>query len=124
MPYSFYISSPWRGLQQERAAVKQAIVENHQAYQDSYEASSEPLLASCLNDVEGSDVYILLLAHRYGTRTQNGAGPSITELEFDKAVQCGKLIYAYFLNYILDQIWLNYFIVCQMIYQSINANFK
>ena len=98
LPLSFYISSPLRGLRQARAAVKQAVVENHHAYKDSYEASNEPIIASCLADVAGSDIYILLLAFRYGTRTEHGQGPSITELEFDQAVQSGKQIYFYDLN--------------------------
>ena len=99
MPLSFYISSPFRGLQQERAAVKKAITQNNHAYKDSYEASSDPVIASCLVDVEGCDIYVLLLAYRYGTRTDGGQGPSITELEFDQAVQSGKPIYSYDLNF-------------------------
>ncbi|TVS08082.1 MAG: DUF4062 domain-containing protein, partial [Cyanobium sp. PLM2.Bin73] len=102
MPLSFYISSPFRGLQQERAAAKRAVVDNNHAYKDSYEASPDPVIETCLKDVAHSDVYVLLLAFRYGTRTEGGAGPSITELEFDQAVASGRPIYAYVMNFILD----------------------
>ena len=53
MPFSFYISSPFRGLRQERDAAKRAVVENNHGY----EASPDPVIETCLKDVAPRDVY-------------------------------------------------------------------
>jgi formylglycine-generating enzyme required for sulfatase activity len=100
--HSFYISSPFLGLVKERERVKELISRAGHAYRDSYGGSPEPVVATCQNDVRRADHYILLLAYRYGSLAQDGSGLSITELEFEAALQAGKAIHAFFLEFTSD----------------------
>src|SRR6185295_13510711 len=58
---------------------------------DSYLPDSETVQESCLDDVGGCDLYVLILGHRYGfvPADDNPDGLSITQLEFRRAGQCG-----------------------------------
>ena len=61
----------------------------HQAI-DSYLPDSETVQESCLDDVGGCDLYVLILGHRYGfvPTDDNPDGLSITQLEFRRAGEC------------------------------------
>jgi len=63
---------------------------HHQAV-DSYLPDSDTLRGSCLDDVAGCDLYVLILGHRYGFQPakDDPEGLSITQLEFRRAGQCG-----------------------------------
>jgi formylglycine-generating enzyme required for sulfatase activity len=100
--HSFYISSPYLGLVKERERVKELISRSGHAYRDSYGGSPEPVVATCQNDVRRADHYLLLLAYRYGSIAKEGSGLSITELEFEAAVEAGKAIHAFFLEFTSD----------------------
>jgi formylglycine-generating enzyme required for sulfatase activity len=100
--HSFYISSPYLGLVKERERVKDLITRAGHAYRDSYGGSSEPVVNTCQNDVRKSDHYILLLSYRYGSIAKDGSGLSITELEFEAAIEEGKEIRAFFLEFTSD----------------------
>jgi formylglycine-generating enzyme required for sulfatase activity len=100
--HSFYISSPYLGLVKERERVKDLITRAGHAYRDSYSGSSDPVVTTCQNDVRSSDHYILLLSYRYGSLAQDGSGLSITELEFEAALEAGKPIRAFFLEFTSD----------------------
>jgi hypothetical protein len=91
--HSFYISSPYLGLVKERERVKELISRAGHAYRDSYGGSPDPVVATCQNDVRRADHYILLLAYRYGSLAGDGSGLSITELEFEAALEAGKNIH-------------------------------
>lgn len=54
---------------------------------DSYAPDSQPVLESCLADIDGCDLYVLILGHRYGFRPleTNPENLSITHLEFRQA---------------------------------------
>ena len=80
--HRFYISSPFLGLQKERAEAKQLINRQNHAYGDSYGGSSDPLVETCQRDVCASDHYVLILGERYGTRRAEYGGKSVTELKF------------------------------------------
>ena len=90
-----YVSSTYRDLSEHRATLKASLeragfdVES----MERYPAFDERPLDRCLEDVARSDVYVLLLAHRYGSRvpTQNPLDPplSITEREYRHAIACG-----------------------------------
>jgi hypothetical protein len=54
-----------------------------------YGAQDKRPLEKCLEDVENCDLYIGIFAWRYGY-IPPGHNKSITELEFSKAVECGK----------------------------------
>ena len=62
----------------------------HQAV-DSYLPDSDTVRGSCLEDVGGCDLYVLILGHRYGFQPpgDNPEGLSITQLEFRRAGECG-----------------------------------
>jgi formylglycine-generating enzyme required for sulfatase activity len=100
--HSFYISSPYLGLIKERERVKELINRAGHAYRDSYSGSSEPVVNTCQNDVRSADHYILLLSYRYGSIAKDGSGLSITELEYEAALEAGKQIRAFFLEFTSD----------------------
>jgi len=58
----------------------------------SYLPNSDTIRDSCLDDVDKSDLYVLVAGHRYGSRPphDNPEGLSITHLEFRRAGQSGK----------------------------------
>jgi hypothetical protein len=101
-PHRFYISSPFSGLQNEREEAKNLITRQYHAYRDSYGGSTEPLVETCQRDVRASDHYILILGERYGTRQPDHEGKSVTELEFEAAVEAHLSIHAFFLGYVSD----------------------
>ena len=62
------------------------MAEQHQVVH-SYRPNSDPVRESCLDDVDGCDLYVLILGHRYGFQPaqDNPEGLSITQLEFRRA---------------------------------------
>ena len=84
-----YVSSTFVDLEQHRAALKGALEKAQYDVEcmEKYPAFDERPLDKCLADVARSDVYVLLLAHRYGYRPQEGnpGGKSITQLEYEEA---------------------------------------
>ncbi|MGH3847851.1 MAG: DUF4062 domain-containing protein, partial [Pseudonocardiaceae bacterium] len=86
-----YVSSTITDLQPERQAVLEWLrLARHQAI-DSYLPDSDTVRDSCLEDVAGCDLYVLVLGYRYGFRPAEGnpGGLSITHLEFRRAGECG-----------------------------------
>src|SRR5215831_15537408 len=86
-----YVSSTIADLERERRAVLDWLrLARHQAV-DSYLPSSDTVRDSCLDDVAGCDLYVLILGHRYGARPpgSNPGGLSVTHLEFRRAGECG-----------------------------------
>lgn len=82
-----YVSSTIADMQAERAAVLQWLrAARHQAI-DSYLPSSDTVRESCVADVAGCDLYVLILGHRYGHQPQddNPRQLSITQLEYEEA---------------------------------------
>jgi hypothetical protein len=85
-----YVSSTIADLKPERQAVLDWLrLARHQAI-DSYLPDSETVQESCLDDVGGCDLYVLILGHRYGfvPTDDNPDGLSITQLEFRRAGEC------------------------------------
>jgi Domain of unknown function (DUF4062)/Tetratricopeptide repeat len=86
-----YVSSTIADLAGERRAVLDWLrLARHQAV-DSYLPDSDTVRDSCLDDVAGCDLYVLILGHRYGSQPpqDNPQGLSITHLEFRRAGECG-----------------------------------
>jgi hypothetical protein len=100
--HRFYISSPFLGLKKEREEAKKLISRRNHAYGDSYGGSTDPLVETCQRDVRASDHYVLILGERYGTRRPEHGNKSVTELEFEAAVDAGLSLHAYFLGYCWD----------------------
>ena len=91
MMATVYVSSTVADLAEERRAVLDWLrLARHQAV-DSYLPDSDTVRDSCLDDVAGCDLYVLILGHRYGFQPPDGnpEGLSITQLEFRRAGECG-----------------------------------
>lgn len=87
-----YLSATRLDLTAECAAVKDWLIDAGHEPLDSYTPDSQPVLKSCLADIEGCDLYVLVLGHRYGFRPpeENPENLSITQLEFRHAGTHGK----------------------------------
>lgn len=87
-----YISATRLDLAAECSAVKAWLSDAGHQPVDSYTPDSQPVLKSCLADIDDCDLYVLILGHRYGFRPQeeNPENLSITHLEFRHAGTHGK----------------------------------
>lgn len=87
-----YVSSTFRDLREHRATLRVALEKAGYDVEsmERYPAFDERPLDRCLHDVENSDIYVLLIAHRYGHRVPgaNVLEPplSITEREYRHAL--------------------------------------
>jgi hypothetical protein len=99
-----YVSSTVADLERERRAVMDWLVAAGHQPLHSYLPDSDTVRDSCLADVDGCDLYVLILGHRYGFRPgqDNPEGLSITHLEFRRAGQSGIPRIALLSNSILD----------------------
>ncbi len=91
MMATVYVSSTVADLAEERRAVLDWLrLARHQAV-DSYLPDSDTVRDSCLEDVGGCELYVLIVGHRYGFQPpdDNPEGLSITQLEFRRAGECG-----------------------------------
>jgi hypothetical protein len=86
-----YVSSTVDDLKDERRAVMDWLVAAGHQPVHSYRPSSDTVRDGCLDDVDGCDLYVLILGHRYGFQPEDGnpEGLSITHLEFRQARQSG-----------------------------------
>ena len=86
---SVYVSSTFIDLEGHRAALKTALEKARYDVEcmEKYTAFDQPPLDRCLADVAATDVYVLLIAHRYGYRPleNNPQRRSITHLEYEQA---------------------------------------
>lgn len=82
-----YVSSTLLDLKAERQAVMDWLTAAGHQPVHSYAPDSETVRASCLEDVEGCDIYVLILGHRYGylPERDNPENLSITHLEYRQA---------------------------------------
>lgn len=89
-----YISSTYEDLKDARDSVYRALrqMKHDPRAMEDYLATDQRPLDRCLMDVEACDLYVGILAWRYGyvPKRDNPDGKSITELEFRHAVKCGK----------------------------------
>ena len=87
-------------LQKARDMVEQALseLEIDGSRFEFWPASPNPPIAECLRSVEESDGLILLLGYRYGTLDKD-SGVSITHLEYRRAKDLKKPIFAYILEW-------------------------
>ena len=96
--YQAFVSSTYTDLIEERKAVTQAILENNcfPAGMELFPASSKSQWEIIKNVIDESDIYILIIAGKYGTfgTDENGNRISYTEMEFDYAARTGKPVIA------------------------------
>lgn len=82
-----YLSATRRDLAAECAKVEKWLVDAGHEPIGSYGPDSQPVLKSCLTDIDGCDLYVLILGHWYGDRPteNNPENLSYTHLEFRHA---------------------------------------
>ncbi|WP_164886727.1 tetratricopeptide repeat protein [Piscinibacter defluvii] len=82
-----YVSSTVADLEPERRAVIEWLVQARHQPVHSYLPDSDTVRDSCLADVDGCDVYVVLLGHRYGFQPPDGNPErlSITHMEYRRA---------------------------------------
>jgi formylglycine-generating enzyme required for sulfatase activity len=89
-----YVSSTFIDLEGHRAALKTALEKARYDVEcmEKYTAFDKRPLDRCLADVAATDVYVLLIAHRYGYRPpeNNPQRRSITQLEYEQASRHNK----------------------------------
>jgi Domain of unknown function (DUF4062) len=89
MPNDIYLSSTLNDLREERDAARDVLAHHGYGVKDSYQASEQDLIGSCLDDVSQCAVYVCIVGMRYGYRPAhtiaNPQDKSITELEFEQA---------------------------------------
>ena len=79
MMATVYVSSTVADLAEERRAVLDWLrLARHQAV-DSYLPDSETVRDSCLDDVAGCDLYVLILGHQYGFQPPDGQSGGVVD---------------------------------------------
>ena len=94
-----FVSSVITGFGAEREAVVQACrsLDVKVVKAEDFPASPATPQGACLQGVDSSDCYVLVLGRRYGD-IQPSSGKSATEEEFDRARERGKHIYVFLLE--------------------------
>ena len=98
-----YISSTYQDLIEHRAAVDRTLRRmGHDVIgMEQYVAEGNKPLDRCLADVRQADIYVVMVAWRYGYIPLDQPDPavlSITELECNEAVKAGKPVLAFLLG--------------------------
>jgi tetratricopeptide (TPR) repeat protein len=98
MSTKIFLSSTQRDLLNERDKVEKTIVSFGQQFigMEHFFSREETALATCLTEVDNSQLFILVVGHRYGFTDSNGI--SYTEREYLRAGQLGKPRYVYLLD--------------------------
>lgn len=90
-----YVSSTFEDLKEERACVREALVDlgHSVTSMESYGSSEERALKTCVEDVQKCDLYVCIVGWRYGFIPPEGNGKSITEQEYEAATKVPRLLY-------------------------------
>jgi len=94
-----FISSTFVDLTEHRKAAHDALEKLglHVIWMEAFGARPEESTKACLDEVEESELFVGIYAHRYGY-IPAGLGISITEQEFDHAQKLGKPIFGFVIN--------------------------
>lgn len=86
--YQVFISSTYEDLKHERDAVIKAVLEmgHFPVGMEMFNAADEEQWVTIQREIDRSDYYLLIVAHRYGSTIAAEGGISYTEKEFDYAV--------------------------------------
>lgn|SRR5260221_36474 len=96
---NFFICSTYVDLKQHREAVINNI-RSHAGVinaQEFFGARDQKPLATCLEEVDKADVFLLFLGHRYGTPDPESK-KSFVECEYDRAITRGLPRFAYVMS--------------------------
>lgn len=100
--YQIFISSTYTDLIAERECVREAILSMEQfPYgMEMFSANDKEQWYTIKDKIDGSDFYVLIIAHRYGSVIESGEdkGISYTEKEYRYAKQIGKPILAFIMD--------------------------
>lgn len=100
--YQIFISSTYTDLMEERESVREAILSMEQfPYgMEMFSANDKEQWHTIKDKIDGSDFYVLIIAHRYGSVIESGAdkGLSYTEKEYRYAKQIKKPILAFIID--------------------------
>ncbi|MBD0374899.1 MAG: DUF4062 domain-containing protein [Bacteroidota bacterium] len=105
MQKKVYISSTFRDLKDHRERVIDLLQKFPDKFDlvamENYVAEALPPVDKCVQDVLGCDIYILLLANRYGFIPQ-GSDKSVTEIEYQTAKEHHKEILVFISDDVKD----------------------
>jgi len=92
-----FLSSTYVDLIEHRKAAHDALEQLglHVIWMESFGARTEDSTTACLKEVEESDLFVGIYAHRYGYISKD---ISITEQEFDYAKKLGKPIFGFIVD--------------------------
>jgi hypothetical protein len=98
--YQVFVSSTFKDLEMQRKAAIQVVVECRHIpiALDTFGARSERDREVIDTMIEESQILILIIGHRYGDRLDGSRGRSYTEYEYEKAVEAGLRVLAFFLD--------------------------
>ncbi|MFM0367880.1 DUF4062 domain-containing protein [Paraburkholderia aspalathi] len=87
--FQIFVSSTFGDLEKERSLVIKAILEmgHIPVGMEMFSAADEEQWNIIKNQIDASDYYVVIAAHRYGSTLPDGTG--YTEKEYDYAVSCG-----------------------------------
>lgn len=87
--YQVFISSTYEDLKEERDQAIKAVLEmgHIPVGMEMFSAADEEQWQLIARQIESSDYYVIIVAHRYGSETPEGV--SYTEKEYDYAKACG-----------------------------------
>lgn len=98
MEKTIYISSTFRELKEHRAKVAEFFRNCSSKFEvvamENYVAESIAPVEKCIEDVKACNIYVLILANRYGF-VPAGSEKSVTETEYETAKQTRKKIFAF-----------------------------
>ncbi len=94
-----FISSTYKDLIEHRKAAHDALEQLglHAIWMEAFGARPEESTEACLKEVEESDLFVGIYAHRYGY-IPDGKDTSITEQEFDHAQKSERPIFGFVIN--------------------------
>lgn len=97
--YQIFLSSTFEDLKDERQQVVKAILEmgHIPVGMEMFSAGDEEQWELIARAIDQSDYYVVIVAHRYGSTTENGLG--YTEKEYDYAVRTGVPV----LGFVIDK---------------------
>src|SRR5436190_6120004 len=97
--YQIFLSSTYEDLQQEREAVAKTILElgDIPVGMEMFSAADEEQWKLIKRQIEQSDYYIVIVAHRYGSMAGD---VSFTEREYDYAAEMGVPV----LGFVIDPV--------------------
>lgn len=96
--YQIFISSTFIDLEEERKFVQETILSMYQfpIGMEMFSAGDEEQWGIIKDTIDSSDYYVLIIAHRYGSKTSEGI--SYTEKEYQYAKMKGIPILAFIIN--------------------------